>query len=781
MGAVFSAAEGGSDDGKSLAGDVSPLPSYPSGTKMDIYLFAVFILIALGVFDLIVGVSNDAVNFLTSSIGSRVAPHHTIMIIASLGMLAGVTFSSGMMEVARKGIFHPQYFVMPELIAIFLAVMLTDVILLDFFNTFGLPTSTTVSIVFELLGAAVAVSLLKIYAAEGSMTTLIHYINTGKALSIILGILLSVVVAFVFGALVQYLARLLFTFDYLKRMKRFGGVYGGFALSIITYFILIKGAKGTSFLTPETVAWIKTNAWQLLSGSFIVFAFLFQLIVLFTRINVFKPIVLIGTFALAMAFSANDLVNFIGVPLAGLSAYNVGSSMADPSTATMGALQERVQSNTLLLLIAGGIMLATLWTSKKARTVTKTTISLGRQDEGVERFGASTLSRIIVRMAYAQFGVVTKAIPVLLKRIISRRLDPTTSQINTAYDGSVPSFDLLRASVNLIVASAVVSLATSMKLPLSTTYVTFMVAMGTSLSDQAWGRESAVYRVTGVLAVIGGWFFTALIAFTVSLTFALIISLFELPAVLLLVLLAAVIIMKSYSLHFRREEDAKTIDGFSLADISDGDDAIRKSFEQTGHFLREISDTLDRCIDASLSANRQRLAHTKVEAAKIQQWTNVISANIFKTLRILGTEDEDGTQQYSHTIRSLQDIAESHRDTIVGAYEHFENSHANLLDSQIAELRQIKTLTARLLWNTSIMLLRRKKVDYDYIANQSRRLSELAAQFDKNQIKRIQSGESGTSLSILFYGLLGNCVKIANHTQELLNIFKVSFDRSTSR
>jgi len=288
---------------------------------MDIYYFSIFILIALAVFDLIVGVSNDAVNFLNSSIGSRVAPRHIIMIIASLGMLAGVTFSSGMMEVARKGIFHPKFFMMPELITIFLAVMLTDILLLDLFNTFGLPTSTTVSIVFELLGAAVAVSLIKIHAEGGGYATLVEYINTGKALVIILGILLSVVIAFFFGVIVQFISRLVFTFDYTRRLKRYGGIWGGISLAIITYFILIKGAKGTSFLTPEAVLWIKTHAWTIMFVSFLFFAVVFQLLIIFTRINILKPIVLIGTFALAMAFAANDLVNFIGVPLAGLESF----------------------------------------------------------------------------------------------------------------------------------------------------------------------------------------------------------------------------------------------------------------------------------------------------------------------------------------------------------------------------------------------------------------------------------------------------------------------------
>jgi phosphate/sulfate permease len=283
---------------------------------MEIYLAIIVVLVCLAVIDLIVGVSNDAVNFLNSSIGSKVAPYHVIMIIASLGMLAGVTFSSGMMEVARKGIFQPQLFHMPELITIFLAVMLTDVLLLDLFNTFGLPTSTTVSIVFELLGAAVAVSLIKIYDVGHSFEELVNYINTAKALAIITGILLSVVIAFICGAIVQYFSRLIFTFDYLPRLKRYGGIWGGISLSIITYFILIKGAKGSSFLSPETVSWIKHNSWTILAANCLVFGLIFQFLALFTKVNVLKPIVLVGTFALAMAFAANDLVNFIGVPMA---------------------------------------------------------------------------------------------------------------------------------------------------------------------------------------------------------------------------------------------------------------------------------------------------------------------------------------------------------------------------------------------------------------------------------------------------------------------------------
>ncbi|MGD9075299.1 MAG: inorganic phosphate transporter [Desulfobacteraceae bacterium] len=746
---------------------------------MDLYLFAIIILAGLAVFDLMVGVSNDAVNFLNSSIGSRVAPRHIIMIIASLGILAGVTFSSGMMEVARKGIFHPRFFLMPELITIFLAVMLTDVLLLDLFNTFGLPTSTTVSIVFELLGAAVAVSLIKVHMVGDSYAMVVNYINTGKALVIILGILLSVVIAFFFGALAQFATRLLFTFDYTRRLKRYGGIWGGLALSVITYFILIKGAKGTSFLAPETVSYIKTHAWTIQSASFLFFAVLFQLLTLFTKINVLKPIVLIGTFALAMAFAGNDLVNFIGVPLAGMSAYGFASDTGNPLLVTMEALQKPIQTNTILLLIAGTIMVATLWVSRKARTVTRTEVSLGRQYEGIERFGSSIFSRIVVGMVYSVSQFVRKLIPVSLRKNISARIDSGAYLVPASADGKQPSFDLLRASVNLIVASAIISFATSLKLPLSTTYVTFMVAMGTSLSDQAWGRESAVYRVTGVITVVGGWFFTALAAFTTALVFAFILYFLKLTAILGLLLLASFLIFSTYRYHLKREEETSAIEAFSLERVMEADTAIDASFEQTGHFLKDISDNLEVCFEAAGKEDLERLRNAKAEDEKIQKRANIIVANIFRTLSLLDEGDMDSSQRYSRSVRALQSIAESQRDIIMRTCEHFENFHAGFVDAQKEELRHIKTAVTRLLWNTSIMLMRRKKVDYDYIANQCDKLKTLVTESDKNQVTRIQKAESTTRLSILFYGILENTLSISEQTQNLLSVFRESFEGKT--
>nr|HPI22823.1 inorganic phosphate transporter [Spirochaetota bacterium] len=471
---------------------------------MELIILSLVILGILAIFDLVVGVSNDAVNFLNSAIGARVASIKVILIVAGLGIMAGVTFSSGMMEVARKGIFHPEHFILPELLIIFVAVMLTDVLLLDLFNTFGLPTSTTVSIIFELLGASVAVSLIKIYAANESFVLLGQYINTAKVLAIISGIFLSVAIAFSVGIAAQFFSRMLFTFDYGKRLRRYGGIWGGLALTMIVYFIIIKGAKGASFLTQQHMDWIHVNTVAILCATFVGSTALLQALIVVANVNILRPIVLAGTFALAMAFAANDLVNFIGVPLAGFGAYASGMAAANPLTATMEALKEPVRTDTLLLLAAGAVMVLTLFYSKKARTVTKTEVSLGRQDEGAERFESFFLARIIVRMGTGFMEGLRTVLPGRLVRAVAARKDMSMAQPAATADGEVPSFDLIRASVNMMVASALVSFATSLKLPLSTTYVTFMVAMGTSLADGAWDRESAVYRVSGVLMVIGG-------------------------------------------------------------------------------------------------------------------------------------------------------------------------------------------------------------------------------------------------------------------------------------
>lgn len=741
---------------------------------IEVFFIAVIILLLFAVFDLSVGVANDAVNFLNSSIGSRVAPYVVIMIVASLGILAGVTFSGGMMEVARKGIFHPQFFTMPELIMIFMAVMLTDILLLDLLNAHGLPISTTVSIVFELLGAAVAVSLIKIMsAADGSMT-LGEYINTGKAMMIVFGILLSIAVAFFCGAAVQFVSRLIFTFDYQKRLKRYGAIWGGVAMATITFFIMVKGAKGASFMTPEAAKWILSHTMFMLASIFVVSAIIFQILISFFNVNILKPVVLVGTFALAMAFAANDLVNFIGVPLAGLNAYQTAVASSDPLNITMVALSKKVQSHTLLLLIAGGVMVLTLWLSKKARTVTETEISLGQQEEGTERFESIWLSRSIVSMVHSVVESIKSLTPRALREHIGRRIDPNIHR-PAPVAGQQPSFDLVRASVNLMVASAVVSFATSLKLPLSTTYVTFMVAMGTSFSDQAWGMESAVYRVTGVLTVIGGWFMTALIAFVTSFVFAAIVYYLKVPGVLLLMILAAVIIRKNHKKHAGRVREKEEQKIFNLRKVKDAHAAVSNTFDHVAYFLKEIRLSLDISFDALFAQNVDTLNRQRKKVKQIQVWSNIIMANIFKVLRLLQKEEPHVSFKYAQTIRRLQKLSDGHRDIVLRSYVHTSNKHKGLLDVQIRELQKAKACILEILAKVEDCFNNKEIVDYRNIIDLYQHIRELADEFNQVQIERIRNDTSKTRLSILYYGIMGNCLMLTKQNIKLLEIFNESF------
>lgn len=473
-----------------------------------LFLGIILFLFVLAIFDLTVGVSNDAVNFLTSAIGTKAAKFRTIIIIAAVGVFAGAVMSNGMMDIARHGIFRPEHFSFYDLICIYMAVMVTDIILLDVFNSLGMPTSTTVSMVFELLGAAFAVSVVKM-ADAGAGLGMMDFLNTEKALSVIIGIFLSVAIAFIFGTVVQFIARMVFSFGYNRNLKWKIGIYGGLATTAIVYFLLIKGAKDMSWMTPELKAWIKANTWLILGASFVVCSVVMQLLY-WLRVNVLKVVVLIGTFALAMAFAGNDLVNFIGVPLAGYSSYSdyVANGAGEPTTFMMGSLNESANTPVGFLLAAGVIMVVALATSKKAHNVTKTAIGLGSQTGGDEIFGSSRIARSIVRMSLSVHSWLERYIPRRVLAWLSRRFD--TSQM-TLEQGA--AFDLVRGSVNLMLAGMLIAAGTSMKLPLSTTFVTFMVAMGTSLADRAWGRESAIFRITGVISVVGGWFITAGVAF----------------------------------------------------------------------------------------------------------------------------------------------------------------------------------------------------------------------------------------------------------------------------
>ncbi len=741
---------------------------------MEFVIIALGLLAILAVGDLIVGVSNDAVNFLNSSIGSRVATRRFIFIVASLGILAGVTFSSGMMEIARKGIFQPEYFTLFEILIIFTAVMLTDIILLDYFNTYGLPTSTTVSVIFELLGASIAISIFKITSQGGNLTALGNYINTEKVLAILSGIFLSVALAFAVGLFAQFISRIIFTFNYHTTMKRYGAAWAGFGMASIVYFILIKGAKGTSFLTSSQITWIQSNAIAILLSCFLASFIIFQILLLFTNINIFKPIILAGTFALAMAFAANDLVNFIGVPLAGFSAFANARNSSDFLNYTMQSLNDPVQSNTLVLLGAGIIMALALFFSRKARTVTKTEVDLGRQEEGIERFESFFLARFLVMIGTSATDLSRKIIPKIIMEKISSRKDMTCYQPQVCPDGEIPAFDLVRASVNMIAASALISLATSYKLPLSTTYVTFMVAMGTSLADGAWDRESAVYRISGVLTVIGGWFFTALFALVLSFILAVLLYFFKLYALLALPFLIVLLLWKNHHRHKSITEKETQIEVYNLRKVNDHIIAVRTSFEQTGILLENISDAIRRSFKGLRTYDRMELRLARTNSKKIQHWTNIIIANIFKTLRLLNQHDIVVSKKYSQLISNLQEIAESQRDIVLRSYHHVNNNHKGLLDVQIKELSKIIVSVCELLDLTATNLKQDKLVNLSELRHKIDSLSTIIHEYDEKQIHRVQNESSKTRLSILYFAYLVNSMKIITSTKNLLEIFNES-------
>nr|NJM04120.1 inorganic phosphate transporter [Desulfobacula sp.] len=733
------------------------------------------LLIVFAAFDLVVGVANDAVNFLNSAIGSKAAPFFIIMIIASLGILAGVTFSGGMMEVARKGIFHPQFFTMPELLTIFLAVMITDVLLLDLFNTYGLPTSTTVSIVFDLLGAAVALAVIKITSGNGGAMALWDYINTAKAMAIVGSILLSIVVAFFSGAVAQFLSRLIFTFDYQKKLPRYGALWGGASMMIIAYFILVQGASGATFMTEETASWIKAHSAPLMLGIFGIAAILFQLLLVFFKINILKPVVLIGTFALSMAFAANDLVNFIGVPLAGLNAFQSALASNEPMNTLMTALSKKIHTPTYMMLASGAIMVAALWMSKKARTVTETEISLGRQDEGMEKYESIWLSRKIVNLFDSLFSSLQGIAPEAIQKAVKNRMKPLSGGDPKLGPTGKPAFDLVRASVNLMVASAVVSMGTSLKLPLSTTYVTFMVAMGTSLSDQAWGRESAVFRVTGVLAVIGGWFLTAFIAFAVSFIFTYILFYFKLPGMILTLVIAGYMIWANHHKHKAQEKNKNEMTIYNLDKIENLQEAVSQTFDHLAFLLKGIRESLDIAFDSLFKGDLVTLRQERLRVKHFQNSVNIIMANIFKVLRLLSKEDHHISYNYYQIIRRLQKLSDGHRDTVIRSSMHVSNRHSALLEVQIAELKEIRKVFLNIIFLVETAFREKKIIDCQDAVGQFHYLRELVDDYNENQIKRIRDDSSKTRLSILFYAISGNSVMMAKQNIKLLDIFNESF------
>lgn len=733
-----------------------------------IFFVLVLVLAFLAISDLIVGVSNDAVNFLNSALGSKAFHFKIIMAIAALGILVGATFSSGMMEVARKGIFHPQYFYFSEIIILFLAVMVTDVILLDLFNTFGMPTSTTVSIVFELLGAAVGVALIKVISDPEAMA-LGEYINSSKAMAIILGILLSVAIAFTAGALFQYFSRLVFTFNYKKPQRYFGAIFGGLAVTAITYFILVKGAKGASFMTEEMKDMIKHNSMLIISISFVFWTVIFQLIVWFSKIDIFKIIVLFGTFALAMAFAGNDLVNFIGVPLAGYESYKVWmASGAEANSFLMSGLAGAVSTPTIFLLLAGVIMAVTLWLSKKARSVTETEINLGRQEEGYERFGSSALSRSIVRSFSKTGQWIARITPETTRSSITSRFDRSYFQAKQAELGkNAPAFDLLRASVILSVASIIISIATFLKLPLSTTYVTFMVAMGASLADGAWGRESAVYRITGVLSVIGGWFLTAFFAFTAAFTLVFLFHFGSYYAIFAMIGVAGFVVFRTQVLHRKRtekitrEKELYDLNEKSKLQASDVLEINRVMYQES---IPKIHHLLSNTFQGMENENLLKLSRNFKKFKAYSDEIKDREAKLTGVIKKLHEQDIEAGNYYTLNLYYLLEINFEVKHITWDSFYHVDNNHKPLLPVQLDELNEAVSVINRIMNN---YLNRISGIVYDDYEKMHQEAVNLLRDFRKNQIKRIKKGELGTRNSVLYLGIISHLRNIVNFTKRL--------------
>lgn len=738
----------------------------------NIYLFMIIALAVLAVTDLVVGVSNDAVNFLNSAIGSKAISFRTIMIVASIGIVFGAMSSSGMMEVARKGIFNPEEFVFSEIIVIFMAVMITDILLLDFFNTMGLPTSTTVSIVFELLGAAVAISTIKILGAGGGITDLASYINTDKASEIILGILLSVVIAFSIGAAVQFLSRIFLSFRFERKPLWMGAIFGGLAISGIVYFILVKGLKSAALLQGGVNAFIGESPTLFLSINLVFWTVLSWLVMKLLKMNIYRLIIILGTFALAMAFAGNDLVNFIGVPIAALQSYQdwVGSGIS-PTEYTMESLSQAVQTPLLLLLLSGVIMILTLWFSSKARSVVKTSVDLSRQGEGEERFEPTYLSRRIVKYSIQAADNLSGIIPKSIQKQIDFQFNKPYVYIPRERVADQPAFDLVRASVNLMVASVLISIATSMKLPLSTTYVTFMVAMGTSLADRAWGPESAVYRVAGVLNVIGGWFFTAFSAFVAAALIGTIIHFGGFWAIAALLVFAFLLIGRNYVSHNRKIKESILEDRLQKSESKSIRELISESSDNVALAMRRANKIYTSCIEGLAKHDIDRLKKSKKGIAKLEKEVEEVKENIFYFIKNLDESSIGVSNFYIATLNAIEDMAQSLEYISKAGYKHVHNNHKKLRFNQIKDLKEIDLSMEHLFLEVERIF---EAKDFDklnaLIVSKQNLFDEIQQKIEK-QVARTRLDESSPKNTALYFSLLSETKDLLTATMSLLELY----------
>lgn len=744
----------------------------------NIYFYMLVALALLAVADLIVGVSNDAVNFLNSAIGSKAVSYKTIIIVASIGVTVGALTSSGMMEVARKGIFNPGEFMFNEIMIIFMAVMITDIILLDFFNTLGLPTSTTVSIVFELLGASVCMALIKISNNDSqNFFDLGKYINNEKAVEIIFGILLSVVIAFTVGAFVQWISRILLSFKFEQKPSWHGALFSGVAITSIAYFIIIKGLSSATFMHNDTIDLLLQNTYLLLGINFIVWTVLSYIAMQFFKINIYKIIIMVGTFALALAFAGNDLVNFIGVPIAAYHAYiDWASSGVLANQFSMVSLSQKVETQPLILLFAGLIMVITLWFSSKAKDVVKTSVDLSRQEDVKERFQPNFLSRGLVRISIGISEATSYILPNSWQKNIDKQFEKQVITLSKDKNFELPAFDMVRAAVNLMVAAILISLATSMKLPLSTTYVTFMVAMGSSLADRAWGAESAVYRVAGVLNVIGGWFFTALIAFTVSATVAFIINIHVPSMVAVLLVIAIVLITRSYMAHSKKLKEDKAEDRLTKAESSSIQGVIHESASNIANVIKRGNKIYSNAINGLAKQDLSLLKKNKKQVEKLTEEIDDLRDNIFYFIKNLDDSSVGASNFYIHILGYLQDMTQSLEYISKVSHKHINNNHKKLKFSQIKELKEVDDRFELLFTNTQKAFESRSFEEIGIILTRKNEILKLVTDKIQKQVERTRSEEVSPKNTTLYFSVLLETKDLLNATMNLLEEYHSSHD-----
>ena len=745
-----------------------------------IYLGIIIFLFVLAVFDLMVGVSNDAVNFLNSAIGAKAASFKTIMIISAIGIFIGASLSNGMMDIARHGIYQPEHFYFEEIMCILLAVMLTDVVLLDVFNSMGMPTSTTVSMVFELLGGTFALALIKVYG--DSSLELGDLINTDKALSVIMAIFVSVAIAFFFGMLVQYIARVIFSFNYQNKMKYSIGLFGGIAATAIIYFMLIKGLKDSSFMTKENLAWVKDHTAQLVLTCFVFFTVLMQ-ILHWLKINVFKIVVLLGTFALALAFAGNDLVNFIGVPLAGYSSfidYTTNGAGYAPDSFLMTSLLGPASTPWYFLVGAGAIMVYALFTSKKAHAVIKTSVDLSRQDEGEETFGSTPIARTLVRISLNMSNSLSRIIPEGTKNWIDSRFRKDEAIIA---DGG--AFDLVRAAVNLVLAGLLIAIGTSLKLPLSTTYVTFMVAMGSSLADRAWGRDSAVFRITGVLSVIGGWFLTAGAAFTICFFVALIIHFGGTVAIVLLIGLAAFTLIRSQVLFKKKNLKGKENETFKeIMRSTDSNQALNLmrvlTREELNKVLLYAEENFDRTVNSFINENlrglRKAMGASKFEKQLLKQMKRTGTLAMCRldnnTVLEKGLYYYQGNDFASELVYSISRLCEP-------CLEHIDNNFNPLDVTQKNEFSEVSAKITALISSCREKLNNNAYEDFETDLATANALNAQLAHLKREELKRIQTQTGSIKVSMVYLTMIQEAQNVVTYTINLMKVnrkFQMDFE-----